>query len=1093
MADSNELNEKTKKAAEKIDNVGKSADSVTAAMEKAAEKIEKLNFNVLQETNRSIIAALKLYGKAVQEETNQVEEANLTTKKVRLQGDRLKRAYGQFGDGIFATIKMQNNLVAQAGAQYNLAQAATAQAAALLDANANALKAARQESDEIKKNLIQKRQERLGIQHLIELKKKEAADTRLKIEAAKQEQAAIDGRKSDIRNANAQLQKEADSSRDLQKFMESQISAASNEIKASEDKVKSLEANRDAQTSQIDTINEEIRKLEKRGEFKGRGKEKPSKEDLARAEALKLQEKGILAAFEASKEAIIAEKARTRSLRETIPGMEAERDAAIEAATANESEIAKNNESLAKEGLNRLALSEAIVGMESTVKKLSEEQKQLTAEEDGLTTEISKLQQAAGQEQIKIKALNKERENLAKAHADLADEEETVRQQLINAKFEKFQKVMSAIEGAFKNAATEINNLVGPILELQKQFGISAGSAAKLKFENLMASAQSYITSLTSLGKTPGVSSAEIQDTQTAFKGEFGGVLTSDAARGLAEEAKRLGVSAGDMAKARRVFMTQTMGNVGDARTQQNKLMAEFAKKGLTSSDAMEAIGKYSELAARNGSRFQQSFFRAAADAKKIGVDLSKIDQVGDNIIDNFEGFLESQSELGAMGFGFDTNKLAQLAEGGDTGALMDELRSQLAATGKDITKLRRSEQLALSKGLGLSMEEIQRLGAPKGAEGSGEETLKPEELQKDANEKLGQAVFFLASIAGILTAVSGTVAIMNSKMAMGAIRGAVRMFGGGAATGKAASGGMMSKIKGMLGRGGAGPTEGGAVAPTGGGPAPTAPTGGTSAPTAPGGGMASFMDKLSPSKMLAGAGALLIVAGAMFVAAKALQEFGKVEWGSMGKAGVALLGLVGAVAGLGAIMMSGIGAVAILAGAAAMLTIASSLLLLGVAINSIGNGLPTFATGMAELGKVLTDFPIGKLAAFGPAAMLAVPGMMALSVAGAAMNAVKGIGKFLGIGSPEATSPTTPAAPSTAGVQQAVAAQQTGTAPVTPATQTVSVDMTRLEQKLDAVVNAISSMRVEMDGTKVGKILVNSNESATSLGVFRQGARATL
>jgi len=121
--------------------------------------------------------------------------------------------------------------------------------------------------------------------------------------------------------------------------------------------------------------------------------------------------------------------------------------------------------------------------------------------------------------------------------------------------------------------------------------------------------------------------------------------------------------------------MTQTMGDLRGAQSQQERFIKVFTKQGMTSKDAMEFIGKNSELLARSGIRFQQSMAKAAGEAKKIGVDLSKVNQVGDNIIGNFEGFLESMAELGAMGFNFDATRLAEVAERGDTGALFDELR----------------------------------------------------------------------------------------------------------------------------------------------------------------------------------------------------------------------------------------------------------------------------------------------------------------------------------------------------------------------------------------------------------------------------------
>jgi uncharacterized protein YqgC (DUF456 family) len=328
-------------------------------------------------------------------------------------------------------------------------------------------------------------------------------------------------------------------------------------------------------------------------------------------------------------------------------------------------------------------------------------------------------------------------------------------------RYVKYERFGSAVIDASK----ALTDLTGTIRDTQQKFGIAADQAVKLGLGNLKNSVTSYIDALTLTG--PAVTMEQIAQTQMDFQEQFGGMLDPEAAKRLTQEAVKMGVTSQQLATARRVFMTSTMGNVGEAVKQQNKFIEEFKKKGLTAKDAMMAIGQNSELLARNGTRFATQFARAAAEAKKIGVDLGKIDQVGDSIIGDFEGFLEKSAELGAMGFGFDTSRLAQIAETGDTASLMTELRSQLAMTGKDITKLRRSEQLALSSAFGIPMAELQRL-AGKG-EGSGEKTM--EQLTADGNSILSKAVDFLEGIGKILgfisTAIAGTIAISSRVTAI--------------------------------------------------------------------------------------------------------------------------------------------------------------------------------------------------------------------------------------------------------------------------------------------------------------------------------------
>ena len=121
------------------------------------------------------------------------------------------------------------------------------------------------------------------------------------------------------------------------------------------------------------------------------------------------------------------------------------------------------------------------------------------------------------------------------------------------------------------------------------------------------------------------------------------------------------------------------------------------------------------------------------------------------------------------------------------------------------------------------------------------------------------------------------------------------------------------------------------------------------------GGSGLGFVEKLDPKKLMQGAAAMLIVSAALFVTAKALQEFTSVEFSDLVKAGVALLGLTLALVAIGALMTSGVGAVAILAGAAAMLVIAAALLVLGHAIQAIGTGFTMLSEGLTSFTPLLT------------------------------------------------------------------------------------------------------------------------------------------
>lgn len=649
----------------------------------------------------------------------------------------------------------------------------------------------------------------------------------------------------------------------------------------------------------------------------------------------------------------------------------------------------------------------------------------VTDEEDGYKTALSNLNKGildkAQSIQKSKEAESKLEEAAKKAAKDLA-------MQSYKAAAEKFRDLANIAN----RVSTTLFSFVDTVRKTQNALGISSVNAVDVIMGNFGRSVQSFFTSATT------VTGKEILGAQEAFRAEFGGVITSGAAKDLAIQAKELGVTTEQLAQARRVFMTTSMGNVGEAKAQTDRFIAEFQKRGLTSKDAMEAITKNSELFARNGNRFAQSFVRAAAEAKKIGVDLGKIDQVGDNIIGDFEGFLMKMSELGAMGFGLDSGRLAEVAETGDTGALFDELRSQLAATGKDITNLRRSEQLALSQAFGIPMAELQRLAAP--TAGSGEQLTEQEQTNSLLTIIADKMGYVATAIGGLFTLAGGYQTYLLSKIATSTGISAAKS-GATEATGA---------IKSAAGAaGGAAPTAGGAG-------------GGVS-------GISKLTSGLNPAALLQGAAALVVMAGALYVMGKALQQFKDVSAGDLGVAVGAITALTLALVALGALMASGIGAVAVLAGVGALVLMAGAVALIGASLQAVGNS----ADGIARLGTSFDTLAsaLGRLNAldFGK-----LDKIKELANTNLALQPI--------------TAPTVPTVPPAT----PKAPPATGAAPVTPATPATPVtpvDFAPLEKKLDAVVAAIGRMSVQLDGNKVGRVVANTAASTAQVGVLARSS----
>jgi hypothetical protein len=432
----------------------------------------------------------------------------------------------------------------------------------------------------------------------------------------------------------------------------------------------------------------------------------------------------------------------------------------------NKPEIAISNNSTLKDMQTLVAdefAKEVAKNREETKKKIDEYNKNVTgASRISVTSDMTPEQlqkaiadkwQSAVNETARLELERKKKET------DVTVAEEENRKQKIKEAFEPWINSLKA-------ATDALNNFTNIVREGQQRFGLDAGRALLLEYKNAFASIDSYARAIMSGGANAGVSIQEIRGAQQSMQAEFGGAISSRDAAELARQAKEMGVATQQLAQARRIFMTTTMGDMGRAAAEQDRFVTAFQQKGLTSKDAMEAIGKNSELLARAGTRFADSFAKAAVESKKIGVELSKVNQVGDNIIGNFESFLESQAELGAMGFGFDTSRLAEIAESGDTNALMEELRSQLAMTGKDLGSLRRSEQLALSSAFGMNIGELQRMAGP---------TPEVAEQQKSNRflERMVNVFDGLGKVFGVITSLLSIISVNTSKFRLSGRTGA--------------------------------------------------------------------------------------------------------------------------------------------------------------------------------------------------------------------------------------------------------------------------------------------------------------------------------
>jgi len=609
------------------------------------------------------------------------------------------------------------------------------------------------------------------------------------------------------------------------------------------------------------------------------------------------------------------------------------------------------------------------------------------------------------------RVLDTQNESLASAlqHATIAEDTK----KFIQAQVDVYKGMNKTIRGIIGTAKVLTSNLragIGGAL-------IGAGIAGKKLLDTSYQLGGSLIDTSNIATTLFGTVFEDAVGTTKGLSKEFGGLNDVSLQTQLRTNvlAKNLGIGAGEAAKLTGSFARLNDGSQETAQNliQSTKNLAE--QNGLVPSDVMADVANSAEAFAAYGKAGGTNIAEAAVAAGKLGVTMSQLTGITDNLLD-FENSINAELELGAMlGRNINLDRARALAYEGDIGGAVRETLSSLGGI-EEFNKMDIFQKRQAASLLGLSVEEFQKMAA------NSDKLNKDGSIQLSNYEKITNTAKAFGS--QILSAGEGLggwlIATGQIKDGIGGIGDMWGKVKGWFSGGKDIAGGAMdafsaAKAKGlsdkqilagfggkdakdmMMGKGkdlipDASDLKGSVIP--------------DSANPAKGGGIMDSMSKIDMNAVLKGAAAMVIVAGAVFVFGKAVQEFMKVSWEAVGMAVVSMLALVGAVALLGAIMMSGVGAVAILAGAAAMLVIAASVLVLGYALQAIGTGFEMMANGIGTLmpqlmsvattigGLVLLIPAIAllsysilglsaSLVALGVAGVLAAPGLMALGAVG--------------------------------------------------------------------------------------------------------------
>ena len=525
--------------------------------------------------------------------------------------------------------------------------------------------------------------------------------------------------------------------------------------------------------------------------------------------------------------------------------------------------------------------------------------------------------------------------------------------------------------------------------DLAKNLGISQGTAFKLGKQTKLLNAEFA---------GMGMDFVQAQEAMIDSASDLSEVTYGNV-RAVGIMSERYGVSVTEAANLRKIQLDITGGSedAADALTAGAIALAEA--NNVAPGDVLQDMASNSEEFARFGAEGAKRMALTAIATKKVGIEMSSLVSASKGLLD-IENSLNAEMEAEVMlGRELNLETARRAALEGDHLTVLKELAKEFGSV-EEFQSLSVLQQEAAAAAAGLTVEEMTKMLANQNKINS----LKGEELEhfKKTGELAAEAVPISQRLAGF--AAENVNSIIAAVGAYGSMKQGINDAAKAASSGM----GILKKFLGFgkeespagpltkLGKpdmrfaanklkfGGDKPLGKDLVSKvtdkaTGKGkdlvseamPSPTKAA--DAAAGTSGKGSTSFMDKLGKvdmKKVLMGAAAMVVVAGAVFVFGKAVQEFAEVGWSDVGKAVVGMLALVGAVALLGSIMSSGVGAIAIIAGAAAMLIVAAAVYVLGKAIQEMAIGFSM----MGEIGNAITE-----LSGLGPAFIMIAAGFAAM------------------------------------------------------------------------------------------------------------------
>ena len=665
----------------------------------------------------------------------------------------------------------------------------------------------------------------------------------------------------------------------------------------------------------------------------------------------------LLSNQKASVDALIQQESRLKGLKGLQASLVSDDRTRIELQDKIDGSYHKSHEainSIADLNQKLLSLSaEDIVARNKIEKQISDQLYDLIGME-GVTDEIVQNLDA---QFIKAKGISAMTEN---------------QQKFLEKQLAVYDGIKDTIGGILETASLLTSNLMGATGAAVMGVGMGLD-----KWGKSVRSFGGYVDSAQISSVALGFAFKDAEEVTKSLSKEFGGLKDVSFQTQLNTNlmATNMGISGGEAANVVGNFARMNEGSAATAMDMAATTKAMGKAAGVPIDSLMKDVAGSSKAFAEYGKDGGLNIAKAAVAAAKLGVGMDSLTKVTDSLLD-FETSINSEMELGAMlGKQLNLDRARGLAYEGNIGGAVKETLQQLGGIEEfnkmDIFQKRKAAEL-----LGLSVDEFQKMAA------------NSDKLNEDGSIQLSQFDTMKETLTAIATGPLGSMvsAFGSSLIAMGQMSPMLKDMGinvGGMA--KSAFEYVKNLIKGKAlesAAGGIAGDAGSAIKDKLGGIAEDKLSGAATPAAGGGADQANKFGKIKAGDLIKGAAALLILAAALYVSAKAFQEFATVQWESVAKGLVGLVGLATIAYILGKAqgeMIKGAIAVAILGVALIPFAFAMSL----IAGLDIGSVLAA-AAGLVIFGAAI--FALGALMFTGVGALVFGAGLLALAGLGVAL-----------------------------------------------------------------------------------------------------------